>query len=118
MAVHKRMIRIRNMTRIRLLIDSSNDQIRLLIAETHALKRPVPSKLLALWLHLPIVMSTPTGPVKHRSSFEAALQHCPIVAHRDHNGEVRDGRTSADWLGAAGYLMRIELIGSLVRLKK
>ena len=106
------------MTRFQPLVDPSDDEIRTLVVESLALKKPVPSKLLALWLHLPIIVDSPSGPIKHRSSLEAALQHCRIVTHRDDNGEVRDGCASGDWLGAVGYLMLLDQIGSSVRSKK
>jgi hypothetical protein len=75
--------------------------------------RPAPSKLLALWLYLPIELDTANGRVAYRSSLDASLRNCREAADRDANG-VRRGAGSGSWLAAMGYLALVDQIGSAV----
>jgi hypothetical protein len=78
--------------------------------------RPAPSRLLALWLNLPLRIETPQGPILNRSSLEANLADCRDLTKRDpKTGAGLPGQSSGSWLGAIGYLVLLDQIGGAVR---
>lgn len=108
------------MTRPRPLIDPSVSEIASLAYPVLVgMKRPAPSKLLDLWLHLPVVVEPKGGPpIKIRSTLEANLGNCRAFTHRDGIGNVAEGRGAGDWLGAIGYLTLLDQVGGSVKVRK
>lgn len=103
------------MPRVPLLVDPTAGEIaRLVPTLTGDVRRPSPSRLLALWLYLPIRMNTPQGTFELRSSLEASLRNCRSATNRDANGNVPPGANAGSWLGAIGYLALLDQIGGAV----
>ncbi len=64
--------------------------------------------------------ATGTGPVVRKSTLTAALDDARTATSRDGSGTCRfdagaDGDTSGSWLGAIGYLMVLDQLGSAVK---
>ena len=103
------------MPQFRPVLNPTQDQIVDLVNNTLNVARPAPSRLLALWLHLPLLVTSPQGPMKIRSSLEANLADCRDVTNRDaQSGAVSPRAHSGSWLGAIGYLVLLDQIGGAV----
>ena len=95
------------------------DLVPLIQSELFSTKRPAPSGLLALWMHLPVVVQTPDGLRAVRSSLEASLKNCREATNRDGNtGTPLPPGVNGSWLGAMGYLALLDQIGNSVRHRK
>lgn len=88
--------------------------ITLLLPQITDVRRPAPSRLLALWLSLPLAIDTPEGRIRFQSSLRASLDDCRTITHRDAQGNVIPDAHAGSWLGAMGYLALLDQVGGAV----